>query len=470
MKQHSFVLTAALIGILSVLTLSSFYKLHPKPNSTDYNSENSHTPSSQKNGHLTLATAFENTYYTRNHRTGHFYAEVVSDAYQNKDREHHIPLNLSIVIDRSGSMAGEKIRSAKQAAKYVVDQMRSDDYVSIVIYDGSVDVLQLATPVYNKQQIKNKIDGIYQRGGTNLMGGAMAGYTQVKQHYNSNYINRVLLLSDGLANEGITDPNQIVKIVQGKNRNDGISISTFGIGRNYNEDLMTSMAESGTGNYYFIDNPEQIAGIFRKELTGLNEVLAQNAELKIIIPDFVNIDKVYGCSYDQQGRTLSIKFHDISSSETKGVLIRYTVQSGRNTPVNFATSLSYFNPDNEHRDLINLNNRNEFTTDENAYAEGFNEWVSTQVAVYESNEILESAMKEVDSGNYEEAKKMVRRNDEYIKSKPVAVREAPVMQGAKSVNAQYESKLENIEQMATDEVKYLQKDSKNMNYKVRSKK
>ncbi len=473
MKQHTFILTLALIGFASVLTLSAFNKPNGHDITSNYNDDNqsynSNSKTSQRKNNLTLSTSFENDYYTRSNRTGHFYAELISDRYTSNS-EKHTPLNLSVVIDRSGSMAGDKIRSAKQAAKYIVDQMSPDDYLSIVIYDGTVNVLQAATPVSNKYMIKNKIDGITDRGGTNLMGGALEGYTQVKRNYNSNYINRVLLLSDGLANEGITDPTQIEKIVRSKNRADGISISTFGVGRDYNEDLMTAMAESGTGNYYFIDRAEQIAGIFKKELNGLNEVIAQNAELKITVPEFVNIDRVYGYKFEQQGRIVSIKFHDIFSEETKGVLIKYTVQAGRNTTVNFNTALSYYDAVNERNGNIYLNNKNEFTTDEHTYANSFSEWVATQVAIYESNEQLEMAMKEVDKGNYDEAKKLVRKNEEYIKSKPQAIQNAPAMQGATMVNEDYNAKIKHVESMSVDEIKYLQKDSKNSNYQVRSKK
>lgn len=471
MKQHTFILTLALTGLISVLTLSSFYKPTPQDNS-QYNDDYPNatdSKSSQHKGHLNLSTAFGNDYYTRYNRTGHFYAELVSDRYQ-PTYSKHVPLNLSVVIDRSGSMAGDKIQNARQAAKYVVDQLGPEDYLSIVIYDGSVNVLQSAIPVRNKSMIKNKIDQIVERGSTNLMGGAMEGYSQVKQHYNSGYINRVLLLSDGLANQGITSPSQIENIIRNKNRMDGISISTFGVGLDYNEDLMTSIAENGTGNYYFIGNARDIAGIFEKELNGLSEVIAQNAELKITVPEFVNIDKVYGFKYDQQGRTLSIKFHDIFSNETKGVLIRYTVQAGRNIPVNFTSTLNYMDAETERNSAITLYNKNEFTTNENLYNTSYSDWVQTQVAIYESNETLEQAMKEVDKGNYEEAKKLVRKNDDYIKSKPQAVQQAPAMQGAKTVNAEYESKIENVQNMAVEDIKYMQKDSKSSNYKVRSKK
>jgi Ca-activated chloride channel family protein len=272
MKQHTFIFAAALTGIAFILSLSSFCPTS-KQDANRYNDDNQSYHStakfSQRKGNLTLSTSFENNYYIRNHHEGYFYAELVADHFSGEYNKH-IPLNISIVIDRSGSMAGDKINNAKKAAKYIVDQLSPEDYLSIVIYDGSVDVLQYATPVLNKYSIKSKIDGITDRGSTNLMGGALEGYAQVKRYYNASFINRVLLLSDGLANQGITDPNQIQQLVRQKNKLEGISISTFGVGRDYNEDLMTSMAETGTGNYYFIDNAKEIAGIFKKELNNLS--------------------------------------------------------------------------------------------------------------------------------------------------------------------------------------------------------
>lgn len=456
-------------GIAGILTLSSFYtscdEAEAKPNEF-FEAEGKQ---SQKSGGIRYSAAFENDYYTRNSRQGFYYAELKTDASINSN-QLHVPLNLSVVIDRSGSMSGEKIENVKRAAKYLVDQLSSEDYLSIVIYDSKVDVLQYAAPVSNKQALKNKIDNIYDRGGTNLMGGAMEGFTQVKRNYRSRYINRVLLLSDGLANEGITDPNQIRNIVRSKNMEEGISISTFGVGRDYNEDLMTAMAENGNGNYYFIDNPEDVSSIFGKELNGLHEVIAQNAVLKITIPEFVNIEKVYGHSYTQSGRNITVQFRDVFSKETRGILIKYRVQNGNNTPVRFNSSLSYESDENYGKRTIALSNKSEFTNDESLYNRSFNEWVSTQVALYESNEILESAMREVDKGNYEEARKIVKKNDDYIKSKPAAIQKAPEMQEADNVNASYDMKISNIEGLSTEDVKYLQKESKSSNYKVRNKK
>jgi Ca-activated chloride channel family protein len=113
---------------------------------------------------------------------------------------------------------GSKINYVKEAAKFVVDNLTKDDILSIVIYDDEVEVLQKAIKVENKQLIKNKINSIIDRGSTNLTGGMLKGYAEVKSNFSKGYVNRVLLLSDGLANIGITDSAEINKIVSIKNK------------------------------------------------------------------------------------------------------------------------------------------------------------------------------------------------------------------------------------------------------------
>lgn len=467
MKPHTSFKHLVMLGLFTIVVLSSFYKSSSTDDAFYYDQQSAQQKGSR--GKMKLQTAFENPYYTNLYRQGHFYAEVKADRnYRNA--EYKAPLNISIVIDRSGSMAGDKMKNAKLAAKQIVDQLSVNDYISIVMYDGSVDVLQTAVQARNKQFIKNKIDGIMHRGGTNLMGGAMEGYAQVRQHYGNEYINRVLLLSDGLANEGITDPYQIDRIVREKNSMDGISISTFGIGRDYNEDLMTSMAESGSGNYYFIDKPTAIAGILQNELQGLNGVTAKRAELHITIPENVQIQKVYGQRYHQNGREMTIYLNDIFSEETKGVLVKYTVTYGSKRDVNFKTQLTFLNPNDGRKEYLTLQNNCEFTVNNYAYESNFSEWVGTQVALYESNENLETAMREVDKGNYEEAKKIVKKNEEYIRSKPAVIQNAPAMKDAVKANDVYENELSVIESKSVEDVKYIQKESKSSNYKIRNKK
>jgi Ca-activated chloride channel family protein len=472
MKSKTLFTTLTMIGFASIVTLSSFYKTtnqtEDKPDKDETVSYKSNSKQTTQLGNLTLSTAFENDYYTNNNREGNIYVELKANKYIG-NHETHTPLNISVVIDRSGSMAGDKMQNAKKAAKYIVDQLSGDDYLSVVIYDGEITLLQPTIAVANKQSIKNKSDAITDRGGTNLMGGAMKGYEEVKRFYKSGYINRVLLLSDGQANEGITDPKQIEKIIRTQNKENGISISTFGLGNDYNEDLMTAMAETGTGNYYFINDAEKIASIFKKELNGLMEVVAQNTTLTITVPDFVNIEKVYGYKYDQVGNQLTIHVHDIFSEETKGLLIKYRIQNGNNSAVKFIAKANYVDASNREKKSLATSNKASFTNQLSVYNDYFNEWASAQVALYVSNEKLEVAMKEVDKGNYQQARVIVQENTIYMSKKSKLIEKSPELKRATENNNAYDENIKNVESMAEADVKYLQKSTKSENYMIRNK-
>ncbi len=423
------------------------------------------------NGAITLATAFNNDYYTTNAGAkGSFYAELSAGASERPTDRKRIPLNLSIVIDRSGSMSGEKIQRAKEAAAHIVDQLSSSDYISIVSYDQQIKVEVPATHPHDKYNIKNAINRITSRGSTNLAGGAIEGYKEVKRKYNSASINRVILLSDGLANEGITNPEQIENIVKSQLYENGISISTFGLGRDYNENLMTAMAETGNGNYYFIDNANDISSIFRRELNGLEQVVAQNVTMKITLPENINVDKVYGTKYVQNGRELLIDLRDVFSNETKSILVKYTVNRNVNSPINMRTNLSYVDARTERATYLSTSNKQEFTNSMDIYNRHFSEWVMAQDILYNSNERLEMAMKAVDEGKYEDARKMVKENKQYIKDNKKIVEKNVRLQKLDNNNATYEERIKEAEYMPVEDKKVLQKASKAMNYEIRTKK
>src|SRR5262245_34318875 len=178
-------------------------------------------------------------------------------------------LNLGLVLDRSGSMGGQnKMGFAREAAIYAVQQLLHTDRVSVIIFDDEVETIVPNTLGENKGRIVELIQRVEPGGSTALHGGWQEGARQVRRHLLADGLNRVLLLSDGLANVGETNPDAIATDVNRLAR-EGISTTTMGVGDDYNEDLMEAMARSGDGNYYYIESPQQLPDIFQVELKGL---------------------------------------------------------------------------------------------------------------------------------------------------------------------------------------------------------
>jgi Ca-activated chloride channel family protein len=178
-------------------------------------------------------------------------------------------LNLGLVLDHSGSMAGSrKIDFARQAAAYAVQQLLPEDRVSITIFDDAVDTIAPSGLADNKPRLVELINQVQPAGSTALFAGWEAGGKQVRQHHVPNGLNRVLLLTDGLANVGETNPDNIATAVK-RLAVEGVSTSAMGVGDDYNEDLLEAMARSGDGNYYYIESPRQLPDIFQTELRGL---------------------------------------------------------------------------------------------------------------------------------------------------------------------------------------------------------
>jgi Ca-activated chloride channel family protein len=193
------------------------------------------------------------------------------------------PLNLALVIDRSGSMGGEKMAKAREAAAFAVQQLGSRDRISLVIYDDQVEVLWPSSPLQDKTRLLQLIQQIHSRGSTNLFGGWVEGSTQVAAHLQPESLNRVILFTDGLANRGLTNAEEIGQHVAALAQR-GVSTSTLGIGRDFNEDLLALMADRGEGNFYFIEAASDLPRIFARELSGLAATFARNLTLQLEAP------------------------------------------------------------------------------------------------------------------------------------------------------------------------------------------
>ncbi|MBD2872554.1 vWA domain-containing protein [Paenibacillus arenilitoris] len=236
------------------------------------------------------------------------------------------PMNISLVLDRSGSMEGAPLAFSKKACRFVTEQLKDHDLLSLVVFDNEVQTIIPPQKVVNKDGLKTKIEAISTGGSTNLSGGLLQGIQHVKQGKELGSVNRVILLSDGHANEGITDAARLHSIAKEFVRL-GIGITAMGAGDGFDEELMEGIAEHGGGNFYFIAKPEEIPGIFSKELEGLLSVIVQNLHLTMKPSENVSIERIYGYQADPAEQGMQLILGDVFEGETKSILIELSFGS-----------------------------------------------------------------------------------------------------------------------------------------------
>ncbi|CAM3996313.1 VWA domain-containing protein [Cohnella lubricantis] len=240
------------------------------------------------------------------------------------EKPERAPINIGLVLDRSGSMEGLPLEFSKKACQYVTEQVSSSDVLSMVAFDDEVLTVFPPEKVTHKDLLKKKIASIQSGGSTNLSGGMIQGAQYVHQSKQDGMVNRILLLSDGHANQGITDRQKLAQIAR-EYRSMGVGISTLGVGHGFDEDLMEGIADEGGGNFYYIERPDDIPSIFAKELQGVLTVVAQNVRMKLKPTEYARITNVYGYQVTEDNGAMEMMLGDIYDSEVKSILIEMMV-------------------------------------------------------------------------------------------------------------------------------------------------
>ncbi|MFN8608224.1 MAG: VWA domain-containing protein [Vulcanimicrobiota bacterium] len=198
------------------------------------------------------------------------------------------PLNLGLMLDRSGSMQGAKLDHCKSAARYGLSQLAARDLCSVVVFNNLIDSLGCHTPMHLKGSLMNRLETVSAGGGTNLSGAWLHGAAQVEKARQAGQVCRLLLLTDGLPTDGMTHPDSLKQIASDLAQR-GIHTSTIGCGSDVDEDLLRSLAELGGGNFHFLESPEQASTVFAREFQELLTIQAQNVRLKILPAEGVRI-------------------------------------------------------------------------------------------------------------------------------------------------------------------------------------
>lgn len=326
------------------------------------------------------------------------------------------PVNLVLVIDRSGSMSDRgKITYAKQAAKEIIQRLGSNDRLSIVAYSTEAQVLYPMQSLGNKAHAISAVDSIYPTNSTNLSGGLIAGINQLESATRSGYINRVILLSDGLANKGITDIGELSRVSsRASERN--IHITTMGLGLDFDENLMMSLAQHGAGNYYFIESPSQLASIFQREFGQLTRIIAKSSMLTLSLQPGVILTEVYGYTYSTtKDGNIQIKLGDMFAGQQRDILLKLRVPAEKIGKRDLV--IAYLN----YEDLLDGNETAGFekelsylvTSDEQKISAAENKEVKARGVSVDAASNLLKATTEYESGNSEGA--LSYMNDAYQK-------------------------------------------------------
>jgi len=257
------------------------------------------------------------------------------------------PMALSLVIDRSGSMAGDKIENARMAAQNFISRLRNGDILSVYAYDDTVmnvfgpSVLEPAS----RELVTTRINTLQPGGSTNIYGGLVAAQQALSTAPASHPIRRTILISDGLANVGPSSPEEI-GMIGARGTDLGIQVTTIGVGMDYDERLMLTVAMRGAGRFYHLAEPGQMANILTQELELMNRTVATGAFLEIVPTAGVQILGAEGIEVRHEGPRVVLPLGALYSRQRREVLLR--VRADTSAPGNRALGqvrLRYADPD-----------------------------------------------------------------------------------------------------------------------------
>lgn len=317
-------------------------------------------------------------------------------------------VNLSLVIDRSGSMSEKnKLDFVKEAGVFVVDHLKEKDKLGIVEYDSYVSTLWPLNFITSKRMVKDLINGLQPGGSTNLCGGLVKGIEEIQRGYNNERVNRIILLSDGLANSGITDPGRIARIVTEVSSR-GLTVSTIGVGLDYNEDLLQNIAESGRGNYYYIENPIQMKEIFQEELSSIFKTVAKDITIEFEGSDAVVVSEPIGYKYEKNSNTTEIFLSNMYSGEMKMVLLKILVkpcESGEVILGDFKFSYYDCNLKKSVKHLVSV--KTKATKNETEVIESIQKEVAVEAELIRADKEHENYVKQFEQGNKDVAERNI---------------------------------------------------------------
>jgi Ca-activated chloride channel homolog len=325
------------------------------------------------------------------------------------------PLNLAIVIDRSGSMdAPDKMPYLKASLRVFLESLKPDDLVSLVVYSDGAELLLPAQPVGDARWVQAIVDGIQPGGGTNLHAGMILGLQEVERHFDIRRNNRVILLTDGIANQGITDPAQIAAEALAYTQK-GIYLSTIGLGLEFNDALLSELARQGQGGYSFVDSAEEMDRIFREHVAGLKQRVANNVNVTLTLEPGVKLLSLTGLEGALPAGGVNVPLWPLGTGDSSIILAELQVESGwAGLRPLVRVQLSYFDEFAQQPVTVEQTIQAELATDLRGYDPTWDLEIFRNVTLQRTAEGMRQIDRLFQAGRYEEAWGLARNLEQQL--------------------------------------------------------
>lgn len=319
------------------------------------------------------------------------------------EKKETVPLNFSLVLDRSGSMQGPKLAAMKDATRRVIETLTPQDIVSITLFDDTVLLLQSAIPVTDQAALLRLIDSIQESGGTAMAGGMEIGKSELQKHMaDPNRVSAMLLLTDGQT-WGDEDRCRALAAELGKQ---GVRITALGLGAEWNEKLLDDLADATGGTSDYIAEPAQITAFFQRAVRAAQGTAAQDARLLLRLMPDVSPRAVYrvlpaisNLGYQPIGQNeVAVRLGTVDSSSPASMVIDVMIPS--RAPGNFRVAqaeLHYTPVGSTAPQMIKQDIVLAFTADEQAAA--YNPRVMNLVEKVTAFKLQTRALAEAEVGN-----------------------------------------------------------------------
>jgi Ca-activated chloride channel homolog len=230
------------------------------------------------------------------------------------------PLNIALVVDRSGSMAGDRIEHLRKALIEFMARLSANDWVSLTVYGSTARTIIEVQQVSSLTNPGLLIQQIEAEGGAAPYEAITLAASQLRKNFQEGAVNRLIFLTDGRATSGPRESEDFLRLTDSLVR-EGISISTIGLGEEFDEDLLKQMAESSRGEFYFAQTEAEIASVFSDEILRLSDVVAEGVQIEIRFRNSVRPEEIMGRTGEISGRVVRVDLGQLLLSENKYVLI-----------------------------------------------------------------------------------------------------------------------------------------------------